>query len=1165
MTTECVENQSKCPVCTSDVNCQAGYYCAVNAGLCYPFAQPDAICNDFIKCAPGHKCVYENEQHGLCKALNTRCPLLGDCTSCAVGGCIWDENIQSCSDECPAGRACFSEPQMCHNGCLTNADCSDGYCSSNQCRPYKVLYDICNEEYFACAPGLMCSFTSGRGVCERTGFCSDSTTCTHCTRRGCHFANGICGDVCPPGAFDCARTSAQCSTCQEDSHCSYGYCLRGECRNWLGLDQQCSEETKCAPGLACQQIGMVRVCRGASGTTSTCSSCRPGVEYCENNACVQYATNSQACNDRQCAPGLACLYGTCRLQGTCQTSTDCGGCVSRGCKWDQQSSTCVENCLLWQTCSTDLYQCSGGGGMISKGPLLTAAIQDPTYADPNVYVYLPFVSNFASPSGGLLTYSLVGLPRGTGLRFDANTAVLSGYPEAIDVNYQPLLTVTATDSSGYSVSSSFRLIFSRCERATSCESCAAQGCSWHGNKCSSFCPAGATCATSPSSCAAVSPAPTTCTFCCLHSHGLGHLCSSVISPDGTCCQSSERCCLKPGYTHPAPGAFQCCGGDSFCVKFNENSPEQCWSNTNSGSGGVIAPTNQELISLSVPTQYAKQNELFPFLDMSSYVYDPKGKRVTYSMSGTPAGSGIQLDPNSGMLFGVASEQDLNASPFVVQVQGLDLQGKRAIASVTFVVSPAASVGLPNGNDCPAYMQCSGYCRNSICYDYQTVGQICDSILICKPGLRCSRRPLGQGICEQSSCPLLTCDVPPAKCPPGSSLGAPVTSSGCAGCVSCLDTSGNAVSLPPCHSSPQQCAPAPICARGQVLRATPSNSNGHPPCCPTYWCEAASISECTVDSECAPNRYCRARVCEDRLDYGQTCNPNLSNPCVKGLACSAKGICDRPTQPIGCSYHSSCTACTASGCAWSGGRCSEYCLTGSPCFADSSRCPDDSKYLMCTNDSDCPSTHFCQPPSAQWPTTREGLGGEEQSVEEVPTRRQANMAYNYQCQPFRKEGDSCTPNVWRCEPHLECDQSQSQYAPVCRRPQAQGPVPIAGGTCCSGHTGKGCSVASVESCVCSLDPYCCSTKWDGMCGEKAATHCNACQNTNSPSTTVPSGNGVPPPPVQSKCCHKSSAPGCGNQAIEQCVCAIDNFCCNANWDEHCVAKVGVCGLKCDSSG
>lgn len=47
-----------------------------------------------------------------------------------------------------------------------------------------------------------------------------------------------------------------------------------------------------------------------------------------------------------------------------------------------------------------------------------------------------------------------------------------------------------------------------------------------------------------------------------------------------------------------------------------------------------------------------------------------------------------------------------------------------------------------------------------------------------------------------------------------------------------------------------------------------------------------------------------------------------------------------------------------------------------------------------------------------------------------------------------------------------------------------------GTCCAAHDGTGCSNATIQECVCTLDGFCCETQWDATCVEEAGNDCNA---------------------------------------------------------------------------
>jgi len=47
-----------------------------------------------------------------------------------------------------------------------------------------------------------------------------------------------------------------------------------------------------------------------------------------------------------------------------------------------------------------------------------------------------------------------------------------------------------------------------------------------------------------------------------------------------------------------------------------------------------------------------------------------------------------------------------------------------------------------------------------------------------------------------------------------------------------------------------------------------------------------------------------------------------------------------------------------------------------------------------------------------------------------------------------------------------------------------------GDCCTDNGYAGCQVASIESCVCILDSYCCSNFWDDICVDEAINDCGA---------------------------------------------------------------------------
>ncbi len=54
----------------------------------------------------------------------------------------------------------------------------------------------------------------------------------------------------------------------------------------------------------------------------------------------------------------------------------------------------------------------------------------------------------------------------------------------------------------------------------------------------------------------------------------------------------------------------------------------------------------------------------------------------------------------------------------------------------------------------------------------------------------------------------------------------------------------------------------------------------------------------------------------------------------------------------------------------------------------------------------------------------------------------------------------------------------------------GMMGIPGGTCCTDNGAPGCNVMVIETCVCTVDPFCCSNTWDGLCADQAIADCDA---------------------------------------------------------------------------
>ncbi|MCX4242148.1 hypothetical protein [Paraliomyxa miuraensis] len=130
------------------------------------------------------------------------------------------------------------------------------------------------------------------------------------------------------------------------------------------------------------------------------------------------------------------------------------------------------------------------------------------------------------------------------------------------------------------------------------------------------------------------------------------------------------------------------------------------------------------------------------------------------------------------------------------------------------------------------------------------------------------------------------------------------------------------------------------------------------------------------------------------------------------------------------------------------------------------------------------------------------------------------------------------------------------------PESTGPATTGGGddgNCCVPHPATGCEVPAVETCVCALDPFCCSMEWDGICVDEAINDCAAnCPGGGTEGTSMTGGTGG----GGGDCCAANGTPGCDDPACEAAVCALDPFCCSMEWDGICADEATMeCPVLC----
>ena len=152
-----------------------------------------------------------------------------------------------------------------------------------------------------------------------------------------------------------------------------------------------------------------------------------------------------------------------------------------------------------------------------------------------------------------------------------------------------------------------------------------------------------------------------------------------------------------------------------------------------------------------------------------------------------------------------------------------------------------------------------------------------------------------------------------------------------------------------------------------------------------------------------------------------------------------------------------------------------------------------------------------------------------------------------------EGDCCEANgsigcahaqccAWVCGADPLCctvgwDQDCADLAAeMCAAICGDDPCP-GEGDCCAANGTPGCNHLECCLAVCSGDPFCCASEWDGICADEALAICAVC------SASGECGEGG--------CCFiESSSPGCSDEACCEAVCLVDPVCCEIAWDATC---------------
>ena len=294
----------------------------------------------------------------------------------------------------------------------------------------------------------------------------------------------------------------------------------------------------------------------------------------------------------------------------------------------------------------------------------------------------------------------------------------------------------------------------------------------------------------------------------------------------------------------------------------------------------------------------------------------------------------------------------------------------------------------------------------------------------------------------------------------------------------------------------------------------------PFCCDTRWdsaCVSAAIANCPGCGnpnagscyESRPNPYCADESCCDTVCAADPfcCNSNWDQFCVN-RAIEECPSCENPANTASCYAPHAGTYCNDSACCEVVCDLDPFCCStqwDSACAASAIKsCPG------CENPG---NTASCYAP-------HEGTYCNDSSC----------------CATVCAKDPFCCTNEW----DEFCAESAAENCPGCGNPNA--------GSCYAARETPFCESADCCATVCAADPFCCETRWDQFCVNRAITDCPSCEN-----------------PSNGDCLIAHPTPNCNTPECCSTVCAVDPFCCTTAWDSDCVSgATNLCVESCGGS-
>ncbi len=275
-------------LCYSNADCNGGLcqgpsFCPCNADCAPSFpgkcAMDGACCTADKDCGAGYQCAFAavGALDGVCVTV----PTLGQCYSsddCGGAECV-GAAICPCGSVCKQGTSPGTCGGQAANECVKDGDCPAG----GKCIAGETCVDWCSAGDPSCCFGNVCDppntcKTPNPAGCKTTG-CAIGHICLLGLEWGCSSSTCTCfpgsefwtctkdcgGGVCMKALelFEC--DPMQNVGCKAGSQCrapqGKPQCLQGE--GALGLNDKCTLDSECGPGLMCGKLGICRqICDG---------------------------------------------------------------------------------------------------------------------------------------------------------------------------------------------------------------------------------------------------------------------------------------------------------------------------------------------------------------------------------------------------------------------------------------------------------------------------------------------------------------------------------------------------------------------------------------------------------------------------------------------------------------------------------------------------------------------------------------------------------------------------------------------------------------------------------------------------------------------------------------------------------------------------------------